>query len=55
MKCAVVVRMRGNSVSTEFYQLAFKLMLETCHKDQEHQRFKVGTSLKGIIFNWSEH
>ena len=53
MKWAVVVQMRGNSVSTKFYQLAFKLMFETCHK--EHQSFKVGTSLKGIIFDWSEH
>ena len=52
MEWAVVVHMRGNKASTEFYQLAFKLMFKTCYK--EHQSFKVGTSLKGIIFNWSD-
>ena len=47
MKRAVVACTRGNKESSEFYRLAFKLMFETCHK--EHQSFKVGESLKGII------
>ena len=51
MKWAIVARMRGNKESSEFYQLAFKLMFETCH--QEHPNFKVGESLKGIIIDWS--
>ena len=52
MKWAVVTRMKGNKESSEFYQLAFKLMLETCQK--EYPDFKVGESLKGIIFDWSD-
>ena len=52
MKWAVVTHMRGNKESPEFYQLAFKLMFDTCHK--EHSNFKVGESLKGIIVDWSD-
>ena len=52
MKWAIVAHMRGNKESSEFYQLAFKLIFETCH--QEHPNFKVGESLKGIIIDWSD-
>ena len=52
MRWAILAYMRGNKESSEFYWLAFKLMLETCH--QEHPNFKVGESLKGIIVDWSD-
>ena len=44
MKRTVVACMRGNKEYSEFYQLAFKLMLETCYK--ERRNFKEGENLK---------
>ena len=52
MKWAVVARMRANKEDTEFYRTAFSLMFQTCHTD--FPQFKIESSLKGIIVDWSD-
>ena len=52
MKWAVVARMRANKEDTEFYRTAFSLMFQTCHTD--FSQFKIESSLKGIIVDWSD-
>lgn len=52
MRWMPVARMRGSVENSKFYETAFHLINVTCQK--YHLSFQLGTSLRGIITDWSD-
>ena len=52
MRWVAVARVRSNKEDSDFYSAAFKAVFDQCKED--HKEFGVGTTLKGIILDWSD-